>query len=157
MSEETRPYRLLLDETADSAQANLPAFLARPEGAPPYYGFLLIEETNIDGWRFGAITEFLEPDTPDGYESGDGFVEAPDGSRAGIVWQIGPLEVEEILPPDDRWGVWSVNFPRSIRGMADLQFNFSQVLPLLQEKYRQIKENELAKYRSGEQASIIYI
>ncbi len=50
-----------------------------------YYG-PFVPETLIDGWCYGAITEFLEPDNPCGCDSGDGFVVAPDGSYCGLVW-----------------------------------------------------------------------
>ena len=125
-----------LDETARSANSSLPAFL----DAPAYYGFPLIEETRIDGWCYGAVTDFEQPDAPDGCHFGDGFVEAPDGSRAGLVWQTDVDSIEEILPPDaKRWGVWGIGFPRPVQTVADLVYNFRQVLPDLQEKHRQFK------------------
>ena len=77
---------LLLDEQKVSSSSELPAFLSRPEGAPVYHGFVLVEETRTDGWCFGAITAFEEPE---GCKAGDGFVVAPDGSRAGLVWEVG--------------------------------------------------------------------
>jgi hypothetical protein len=43
---------------AAKASGELPGFLARPEGAPVYHGFVIIEESRIDGWVFGAITEY---------------------------------------------------------------------------------------------------
>src|SRR5262245_48377424 len=95
--------RILQDSTAESADPELPAFLARPEGAPVYHGFPLIEETRTDGWVMGAISEFADPA---GCEWGDAFVQAPDGSRAGLVWEVGDFELYEIVAPDsDRWGV----------------------------------------------------
>lgn len=129
---------VLLDETAASADPALPAFLARPADAPVYYGFPLVEETETDGWRFGAITGF---DDPDGCEWGDGFVVAPDGSRAGIVWEYCKGEAQgiyEIMPVEPgRWGVWGLQFPRLVRTIDDLVFNFRHVLPQLQEKFAQ--------------------
>src|SRR5437870_2993975 len=63
-------------------------------------------QTNIAGWCFGAITAYT---SVEGCEYGDGFVVAPDGSRAGLVWAIGGRELEVVLPPDDlRWGVYAV-------------------------------------------------
>ncbi len=130
---------LRLDETAESANPELPGFLARPEGAPVYHGFGVVEETETDGWFFGAITEFIDPD---GCESGDGFVVAPDGSRAGIVWEVGKQDMQEILPPDEgRWGVYAVWFPRKVQTIDDLVFNFRHVLPDLQRKYVEVKRS----------------
>ena len=53
-------------------------------------GFPLVEETRTDGWCYAAITEFNEPEChPNGCESGNGFVETPDGARIGLVWSTG--------------------------------------------------------------------
>jgi hypothetical protein len=49
---------LRLDPDAQSADSSLPAFLARPEGAPVYYGFPMLEQSRTDdGWCFGTISE----------------------------------------------------------------------------------------------------
>jgi hypothetical protein len=108
----------------------VPAFLARPEGAPVYHGFPLVPETETDGWVFGAITEF---ENPEGCEAGDGYVVAPDGRRAGLVWDVGEGETQEISPPEEgRWGVYQVYFPRPLCTVADLVEAFRHVLPSLQ-------------------------
>lgn len=122
--------RVLTDPTAESASSAVPAFLAGPEGAPVYHGFPIIEETLTDGWCFGAISAF--DDDPEGCTSGDGFVVAPDGSRAGIVWEVGDFAIHEVCAPSpDRWGVYGVAFPRAVRGVADLIECFRAVLPEL--------------------------
>jgi len=95
----------VLDKKAESAAGDLPAFLNRPPGAPVYHGFPLVEETRTDGWCYGAIAEFNQPEChSDGCESGDGYVEAPDGSRAGLVWSAGSFDTSEVCAPDDRRG-----------------------------------------------------
>ncbi|MEO7715188.1 MAG: hypothetical protein ABIY70_03220 [Capsulimonas sp.] len=130
--------------TVDRAIAPMLAQLEANDAPPPkpdrpYDSFPLIEETNTDGWRYGAITEFIEPEYPEGCTSGDGFVEAPDGSRAGIVWDMDTEGVHGIEPPGgNRWGVWEVGFPRPIQTIDDLVFNFRHVLPELQKKHEQI-------------------
>ena len=142
MSGEYTGWYLRLDETAESNNPELPAFLARPEETPVYHGFDLVEETRTDGWCFGAITEFEDLD---GCEDGDGFVVAPDGSRAGIVWEVGDREIEEISPPEqDRWGVYAVWFPRPVRTVEDLVFGFRSVLPGLRRKYEEIRNTRRA-------------
>lgn len=77
----------------------LPAFLAPPNGAPAYHGFPLLDGSEKEGFTFGVITE------PVGAKWGDAFVIAPDGSRAGIVWQTegnpSPIVCE---PSIGRWG-----------------------------------------------------
>lgn len=133
---------LILDEAAESSSTELPAFLSRPEGAPVYHGFVLVEETRTDGWCFGAITAFEDTE---GCEGGDGFVVAPDGGRAGIVWAIGAQEMQEVLSPDEgRWGVYAVWFPRVVKTAEDLALNFRHVLPELKKKYEEIKSRESA-------------
>ena len=129
--------RVLTDPAAESAAADLPAFLAKPDGAPVYHGFPLIEETLTDGWRFGAISAF--DDDPDGCTWGDGFVLAPDGSRAGIVWEVGEFATHEICAPSpDRWGVYGVAFPRAVRGVLDLVECFRAVLPELKRIHERV-------------------
>jgi len=137
MAEPLKSRPLKLDETAASANSELPAFLARPKGAPVYHGFPVVPETTTEGWCFGAITEYSHAD---GCDSGDAFVVAPDGSRAGLVWSVGESEPAEICPPSEgRWGVYQICFPKSIRTTDDLIACFRSVLPKLQRIYESIK------------------
>ena len=128
---------ILTDPEAKSSDASTPAFVAKPEGAPVYYGFPIIEESETDGWRVGAITEFIDE------EDGDAFVVAPDGSRAGLVWEVGDGEFATICEPEtDRWGVYAVWFPRPVKSVDDFVINFRHVLPLLRAKFDQIRFEE---------------
>ena len=130
-----RPLRL--DPEAESADPSKPAFLARPEGVPVYHGFAVVPETETEGWCYGAISDY---EVGSSQTEGDGFVIAPDGSRAGIVWSMDSPDFEEILPPDaERWGVYGVRFPRPVSSVSDLVFNFRAVLPALQTRFRQIR------------------
>lgn len=132
--------QLKLDEKAISIDANLAAFLAKPEGAPVYFSFPTVPETMTDGWCLGAITEYEDPD---GCDAGDAYVVAPDGSRAGLVWDVGDGKVSEICPPDEtRWGVYQIWFSEPIRTTADLVESFRDVLPELQKIYEEIDQNE---------------
>lgn len=131
---QSRPLKL--DESAASADPSLPAFLTRPAGAPVYHGFPVVPETLTDGWCFNAITD---PFDPSGADSGDAFVVAPDGTRAGLIWDVGVGEPIEIRPPEpERWGVYQVWFPRPVVTMDDLIHCFQSVLPQLQRIYRQV-------------------
>ena len=137
-SEEELPpgKEILQDASADSTNPELPAFLARPVGAPVYHGFPIIEETETDGWRLGAITSFEDPH---GCTEGDGFVVAPDGTRAGLVWDTGDFPTYEISPPEPRrWGVYGVAFPKPVRDVADLVDCFRAVLPDLRSIYARV-------------------
>ena len=128
--------RILIDPNAESANASEPAFVARPEGAPVYHGFVTIEESNTEGWKIGAITEFIEEDY------GDAYVVAPDGSRAGLVWAVGPGEFESVCEPSPgRWGVYAVWFPLAIHNTDDLISNFRSVLPDLKKAYDNVNHS----------------
>ncbi|WP_350278332.1 hypothetical protein [Kribbella sp. HUAS MG21] len=79
------------------------------------------------------ITDFLaQPDT-----YGDAYVIAPDGSRAGLVWQSETAErFEEAEAPDDRtWGVWSVGLPLPMRSAADARKYLEALLPELRRRW----------------------
>jgi hypothetical protein len=98
---------LRLDPNATSADPEHPPFVSRPEGAPVYYGFPVLDDVEVDGFRLGMITDFIA--RPDDY--GDAFVVAPDGSRCGLIWESEveePYFAESSGPEEGRWGVWSV-------------------------------------------------
>jgi hypothetical protein len=120
---------LRLDANAASASPDLPAFLSRPADAPVYHGFMIVPETWTDGWVFGTISEYADPN---GCEWGDAFVVAPDGSRAGIMWSVGERKTSIVCPPDaQRWGVYGVGFPKMVRTTADFVECCRAVLPEL--------------------------
>ena len=128
--------KIVTDDSAETSDSSLPAFLAKPPGARVYHGFPLVPESTTDGWIFGAITEYEERA---GCDSGDAFVQAPDGSRAGLVWDVGNGEPAEISPPtENRWGVYQIWFPKPVRNTADLVENFRAVLPKLRELHAKI-------------------
>jgi hypothetical protein len=106
-----------------------------PEGHE-YYG-AFAEETLTDGWCYGYITASPCDAHPDGCESGDGFAVAPDGTYAGLVWWTEcPWEFERIGgSKGDLFGVFEVRFPRAVRSIDDLVFNFRSVLPMLKNEH----------------------
>jgi hypothetical protein len=131
-----RPLRT--DPEATSADPSAPAFVARPEGAPVYYGFPIIESSAVEGFRFGMITDFIaEPDT-----SGDAFVVAPDDTRAGLVWESEVAEpyFNEVAAPDaDRWGVWAVGASEQLRTEGDARDYLRAILPELRSRWESWK------------------
>jgi hypothetical protein len=131
-----RPLRI--DPEATSADPSAPAFVARPEGAPVYYGFPIIESSAVEGFRFGIITDFIaEPDT-----SGDAFVVAPDDTRAGLVWESEVAEpyFHEVVAPDaDRWGVWAVGVAAPLRSERDAGDYLRAILPELSSRWESWK------------------
>lgn len=105
-----------------------------------YGQFSLIPETNIDGWCYGAITEFEDPR---GCTDGDGFVQAPDGSRAGLVFDYkknSRIKVRVIDTQNYGWGLYQVYFPKPIRTVSDLRDCIADVLPALQKRYKQMQK-----------------
>ena len=130
------PLRLALDTR--SADSSVPAFLARPEDAPVYHGFPLLENSRTDdGWCFGTISE---PECAEGRDWGDAFVVAPDGSRAGIIWEVGESKIEVSIPPDEnRWGVFHVGFTRRVHDEEGLVEQLREWLPELRRLHRDWK------------------
>ncbi len=122
-------HTVRIDDAAESARPDLPAFLAAPEIAPAYHGFPLLANSEKDGFAFGVITE------PVGAHWGDAFVVAPDGSRAGIVWQTeGDPEPIVCAPSPGRWGVYAFRFT-SPSSEQDLIRQLHSVLPELKRYY----------------------
>jgi hypothetical protein len=124
---------LAIDEDAQSADPGLPAFLARPPDAPVYHGFTVLDEAEADGFRLGMITDFLaEPAT-----QGDAYVMAPDGSRAGLVWESGctPYFTEVLAPEPGRWGVWAVGLPLPMTTVEEARCYLAALLPQLKQQW----------------------
>ena len=138
----SRSKGLLQDPSAPGEEEGGP-FFVRDESEPVYTGFGLVKETETDGFIFGAITNYLEPDSEDGCTYGDGYIQAPDGSRAGIVWDVSdePTVSTIIEPEERRWGVYAVEFPKPIKTTDDLVYNFGSVLPLLRQIYEDLKRS----------------
>lgn len=137
--DQTKGKPLAIDHRAVSASPTAPAFVARPVDAPVYHGFRVLEDVTADGFTFGAITDFeAEP-----CDAGDAFVIAPDGSRAGLVWEVteGSGErIEQVLPFDkERWGVWAVSFAYPMRNRADAHKNLAAVLAGLKARWEEWK------------------
>jgi hypothetical protein len=130
---------LAIDPNAVSASSAEPAFVARPADAPVYHGFAVLEDVTADGFTFGAITDF-EAELCD---AGDAFVIAPDGSRAGLVWEVAEesgKKIEQVLPfSRERWGVWAVWFAYPMRNRADAHKNLVAILPDLKAHWEEWK------------------
>jgi len=45
---------LAIDATAKSASPTEPAFIAPPEGAPVYHGFVVLDDVAVDGFTLGG-------------------------------------------------------------------------------------------------------
>jgi len=129
--------RIRLDLTAKNQTPGQPAFASRPAGAPVYHGFPVLDDVEIDGFRLGMITDWEATET----DVGDAFLVAPDGSRAGLVWEVGDhFYVTECLAvTPDRWGVWNVGFTRPMRSREAARANLADVLEVLLPAWQQWK------------------
>lgn len=139
---------LRLDPDAASTDPSLPAFLAHPADAPVYHGFPLLEESRTDdGWCFGMISD---PDCPEGRNWGDAFIVAPDNSRAGLIWHVGPPELEVTSEPGvSRWGVYTIGITSEVHSRAELVEQLRTWLPELRRRHaawaaRQAEQNAAA-------------
>lgn len=125
------------DLGAQSASADLPAFIARPADAPVYHGFPLLPGSEKDGFVFGVITD---PKGDEPVPWGDAYVVAPDGTRAGIVWSMDGSDMKVVCPPEPgRWGVYAFRFKHPVRSDADLVKNLHEVLPRLKQLYAEAR------------------
>ncbi len=124
---------IAIDPEAVSTESGVPAFIARPPDAPVYYGFPVLEDLEVDGFKFGIITDFEAEPT----DYGDAFVVAPDGSRAGLMWAVEDDEYfEQVMPLErDRWGVWAVGITHPIATREDARRVLELILPSLREKW----------------------
>lgn len=91
-----------------------------------FLGYELIPETVRDGFAYGSITALGEDP-----ERGAGFLEAPDGSRAGIQWELSDTPyIAKLEGPDGTgWGIYRVGFTRPVTSVADLMLNLEPLLP----------------------------
>jgi len=86
------------------------------------------------------ITDFLSEPALEG----DAFVVAPDGSRAGLVWQsrCAAYFREIVAPQEGRWGVWAVGLPLSMTTVEEARSYLAALLPQLRPQWelRQSRE-----------------
>jgi hypothetical protein len=126
---------LAIDPRSQSASTTQPAFIARPTGAPVYHGFQVLDDVVVEGFTLGKITDFeVQPST-----YGDAFVIAPDGSRAGLVWEVAEIAYfhEVCCCEPNRWGVWGLSFPFPRDSRENARRNLEFVLPQLRQKWEE--------------------
>ena len=89
---------------------------------------------NLDGFRYISVRVA-------GESSGSGHLEGPDGSRAGIQWEVGDGSYIMRLegPGTDHWGVYRVGFARPVRSPSDLRANLEPLMPKFQVIYSRLR------------------
>jgi hypothetical protein len=132
---------MVIDPGAELTDPSKPPFLAAPPGSKPYHGHPLLEETRTEGWCLGAVTDPFEPDCEGGCTTGDAFVEAPDGSRAGVVWTVDERPRFGVVcrPDRGRWGVFHFTVLAPIASMDDIREAFTAMLPALKGLYKRVR------------------
>ena len=139
VADELQGKPLKLDPDAESSDPQKPAFLARPEGAPVYHGFVVRDEVEVDGFTLGEITPFEDQ------TEGDAFVLAPDGSPAGLIWELGPayaVEGTSYVDGTGRWGVFDVVFERPFVDPEDYRTNLAGIVPRLREEWERFTSGQ---------------
>ena len=151
MTDQGQPIHV--DPDAESADPDMPAFIARPEGEPVYHGFPLLD-VEVQGFRLGTIAGFALDELGDPDEdgtSGDAFVVGPDGRRAGLVWDVEDEthftsieqgigeQVWRRLPRQirrrrERVGVYGVGFLLPMRTLDNARANLASIVPMLQSR-----------------------
>ena len=103
-----------------------------------YHGFAVLNDVAVDGFTLGAITDF----ETEACECGDAFVIAPDGSRAGLVWEVSAQSyfTEVLALEPNRWGVWGVSFQHPMSCRDDARQNLAAILPILKQKWEDWKK-----------------
>ena len=124
---------LAVDPKAKSECPTEPAFVAPLEGAPVYHGFVVLDEVTAEGFTLGKITDFEVGPCMEG----DAFVIAPDGSRAGLVWEVSDKPYfQEVSPTETgRWGVWGVGFLLPMASRENARKNLDSILPQLKSRW----------------------
>src|SRR5579884_716639 len=133
-----------VDMSAQSAMRDMPSFAAPPAGSEPYHGFPVLERATASGFRLGMITNFLTfPES-----RGDAFVIAPDGSRAGLIWEETDRTYFEQAGPisEERWGVWSAGFIHPMRSEEDARRNLETIVPNLRESWQRWVRGEIDEF-----------
>ena len=94
----------------------------------------LLPVTEIEGFVFD--TTALLP------TGGTGFLVAPDGTRAGIQWDVAesPYIMRVEPPGQEHWGVYRVGFTTPVTTTEDLQTNLTPLLGRLKILHRRARQ-----------------
>jgi hypothetical protein len=97
-----------------------------------WHEYPLLPGAELDGFAFGCITP-LEAGRP----VGAGFVQGPNGKRAGLQWELSDSPyLMRISPPNgEAWGVYRLGFTQPVAHVDDLLANLRPLLPKLQILY----------------------
>lgn len=97
-----------------------------------YERYPLTPGAAVEGFAYGAITPLgRDP------ERGAGYLQGPDGSKAGIQWEVAdaPYIMRLEAPTGSDWGLYRVGFLRPVQTVDDLIANLRELLPRLRILY----------------------
>jgi hypothetical protein len=92
-----------------------------------------VRVTHLDGFRFESLHQ--------GQEHGSGILWGPDGSRAGIQWEVAEspyiMRIED--PAGGSWGIYRLGFTRPVASEDEVTENLRELLPKLKVLYSRIR------------------
>jgi hypothetical protein len=88
------------------------------------------------GFVFDAVTPLDQ-----GRETGAGFLRGPDGSKAGLQWELAesPYIMRIEGPSEGSWGLYRVGFTQPVATAADVAANLGPLWPKLRVLYERIR------------------
>lgn len=101
-----------------------------------YERYPLTPGASVQGFAYGAITPLGKQ-----ADRGAGFLQGPDGSRAGLQWEVAdaPYIMRAEAPSDANWGAYRVGFLQPVETVEDLIVNLEALLPRLRILYARMR------------------
>lgn len=105
---------------------------------PAYNEYPVLAGTDMAGFAYGSILPLEESRV-----RGAGFLQGPDGSRAGLQWELAdtPFIMKVEGPDAHGWGIYRVGFTRPVDSVSDLTANLHDLLPRLRILYARMRVN----------------
>lgn len=105
--------------------------------APKIQARAVEESRTEDGW---VMESFGSVDPAKGSSQGSGYIVAPDGARAGMMWRVGEgANLEYQTKDSNLWAIYKISFPKPVFNAADLGANFRRILPDLRARYEVLR------------------
>lgn len=96
-------------------------------------------ESPLVEWK-GFVFDVVTP-LDQGRETGAGFLQGPDGSKAGVQWELveSPYIMRLEGPVEGSWGLYRVGFTRPVGSAADVAANLEPLWPKFKVLYDRIR------------------
>jgi hypothetical protein len=105
---------------------------------PSFDGYPLLPGAAVEGFAYGTITKLEQ-----GAGRGAGFLQGPDGFRAGLQWELAdtPFIMKVESPDRHCWGVYRVGFLQPVATADDVVENLRPLLQRLRVLYARARIN----------------